>query len=391
VKIKQSYLRYCVAAVSAFLLAVFLAAAVEHAGFSDVSAEADYAQAVDWCVQQGLMNGVGEGCFDPDGVLTRGVLSTVLYRHAGEPELSGDFPNFSDVALNQWYTKAAHWANAQGIIKGYGNGVFGVTDPVSVEQLAVILDRYLGKGDTWEGDPARALAATRAQVAVALMETLHAEATITQHPAQGRSLGYLLYTPADAKTDMPLIVYLHGGSGKGEDLSSLTAVDGFPKFLSQGTLGDIPSYVLIPQLPADLKGWDNALDNLSSLLDDVCDTYQINMDKVSLTGHSMGGTGAWAVAVAMPERFSCVVPMSGSIRNTPDNVELLSDLPVWAFVGAEDNIVPPASSQQFILALQKAGANAKLTTLSNAGHFDVPNAYVNADFAVLDWMLAQSK
>lgn len=144
--------------------------------FTDVPTDADYAEAVAWCYEQGILNGTSETTFAPDATLTRSMLATAIYRAAGEPDVSG-VPAFSDTKANTWYSDAVVWANAQGIIQGYGNGLFGTEDPVSVEQLQVILDRYLGKGDTWVGDPARANAATRAQVATALYENLNSAAS----------------------------------------------------------------------------------------------------------------------------------------------------------------------------------------------------------------------
>ncbi len=64
--------------------------------FTDVSANASYADAVNWCVDQSLMNGVGNSRFDPNGVLTRATLATVLYRAKGSPAVTGA-PGFNGV------------------------------------------------------------------------------------------------------------------------------------------------------------------------------------------------------------------------------------------------------------------------------------------------------
>ncbi len=145
--------------------------AAKTGSFSDVPPDADYAQAVEWCREQSLMAGVGAGRFAPQGTLTRAMVATVLYRAEGEPAVTGA-PTFTDTGANAWYSNAVTWANENGIVKGYGNGLFGTNDPVSVEQLDVILGRYTGNGPEWTGDPARAHAATRAQVAVALYNAL---------------------------------------------------------------------------------------------------------------------------------------------------------------------------------------------------------------------------
>lgn len=143
--------------------------------FTDIPAGAPYASAVAWCVEQGFMNGVGAGRFDPSGTLNRSMLATVLYRAEGQPAVAGT-PTFADTKAGSWYSDAVVWANEEGLLMGYGNGLFGTTDPVSQEQLKVVMDRYMGRGNTWAGDPALAGAATRQEVAQALYENLAEQA-----------------------------------------------------------------------------------------------------------------------------------------------------------------------------------------------------------------------
>ncbi len=161
-------------------------AAVGDTGYADVDANADYAEAVAYCRENSLMNGVSADRFDPNGTLTRAMVTTVLYRAEGEPTVTGA-PAFTDTEANTWYSNAVVWAAGRGIVQGYGNGLFGTTDPVSVEQLEVMVGRYTGKGPEWVGDPARAVAATRAQAAVTFYAALAAEPATPdeQEPAEG--------------------------------------------------------------------------------------------------------------------------------------------------------------------------------------------------------------
>ena len=144
------------------------------AAFTDVPADAPYAQAVAWCKENGLMAGVDGNRFDPNGTLTRAMLATVLYRAAGSPAVSGTSV-FSDAEAGAWYTDAAIWAAEQKLIQGYGNSVFGVNDPVTKEQLTVILGRYAGESPVWTGDASLAVPATRAEIAVELYDKLNTE------------------------------------------------------------------------------------------------------------------------------------------------------------------------------------------------------------------------
>lgn len=139
--------------------------------FADLPGEARYAGAVSWCVEEGLMRGVSPDRFDPEGTLTRAMVATILYRAKGEPAVSGTSP-FADAPAGQWYSDAVVWANGAGIVRGYGKDLFGTDDPVTKEQLNVMLRRYGGEDPAWTGDPALAVPVTRAETAAALYEAL---------------------------------------------------------------------------------------------------------------------------------------------------------------------------------------------------------------------------
>lgn len=118
-------------------------AAVEDTGFSDVAANAWYADAVEYVRDNGLMSGTGNTTFSPDTSTSRAMLAAILYRASGSPAVTED-AGFSDVASDAYYADAANWAAENGIISGYGNGLFGSNDPVTREQIATILWRYAG-------------------------------------------------------------------------------------------------------------------------------------------------------------------------------------------------------------------------------------------------------
>lgn len=86
-----------------------LAETTNSAGFSDVPADAWYAEAVDWCKEHGIMSGTSAAEFSPDRIMTRAMLATVLYRVAGSPAASGP-AQFSDVAEGSWCLDAVAWA-----------------------------------------------------------------------------------------------------------------------------------------------------------------------------------------------------------------------------------------------------------------------------------------
>lgn len=215
--------------------------------------------------------------------------------------------------------------------------------------------------------------------------------SMTAYPASGSNPGYWLYTPDNAGQEpLPLIVYLHGGSGKGSDLTLITQTEGFPQYVQEGRLGDIRAYVLCPQCPSEQSGWRNISDQIFALMDKICESYPIDREHIILTGHSMGGTGTWALAALSPQRFSCIVPMSGSVHITRKNQKALSELSIWAFVAENDKVVDPASSTDFVAKLKEINPDAKLTVFDDAGHRDVPSlAWLDKEIGLIDWMLSQ--
>lgn len=204
-------------------------------------------------------------------------------------------------------------------------------------------------------------------------------------------LDYWLYAPPGARDGLPLIVYLHGGSGRGDDLELVMEAESLPQFLRDGDLA-LSAYVLMPQLPSGEAGWDGVTEGLAELIDAVVEDCGADADRVSLTGHSMGGTGAFAVAAALPERFSCVAPLSGSVRDSREMRAALSDLPVWAIAGAQDDVVDPAAARDFLAALRAVNPDARYTEVEEAGHFDLPaRAYLDGEVGLVRWLLSHER
>ena len=113
-------------------------------GFRDVQADAWYADAVQYVVSEGLMNGTDADAFSPDASMSRAMLVTVLYRLSGEPAVSQD-SGFADVAADAYYADAVSWATEQGIVTGTSQTAFSPDESVTREQMAALLYRYAGE------------------------------------------------------------------------------------------------------------------------------------------------------------------------------------------------------------------------------------------------------
>lgn len=120
---------------------MIVAYAVDASGyFSDVDDSDWYYDEVEYVYEAGLMQGISDETFNPEGNVSRGMIVTILWRLENEPSASDN--SFDDVALDQYFTQAISWANTNDIVNGYGDGRFGPNDYITREQLAVILYRY---------------------------------------------------------------------------------------------------------------------------------------------------------------------------------------------------------------------------------------------------------
>lgn len=109
--------------------------------FTDVPEGAWYADAAAYVYEHGLMAGTSATTFAPDATTSRSMIATILWRMAGSPVVNYAM-NYTDVAQGQWCSEAIRWAASEGIVGGYGNGLFGTNDPITREQFAAMLYRF---------------------------------------------------------------------------------------------------------------------------------------------------------------------------------------------------------------------------------------------------------
>lgn len=219
-----------------------------------------------------------------------------------------------------------------------------------------------------------------------------------------RSYPYALYVPRsyDHRRAWPLILFLHGRGECGSDGSRQLHVGLGPELLAQPDRW--PYLVLFPQKPAKDDEWEQHEAALLAMLDEVSGRYNVDPNRVLLTGLSQGGHGTWVLGARHPERWAALVPVCGyagapigfpPVRSLSSRFEgsaadlapALAALPIWAFHGEADDTVPVAATLELVAAAQRAGGSPKLTVLPGVGHNSWDAAYRNPQLA--EWMLLQ--
>ncbi len=200
----------------------------------------------------------------------------------------------------------------------------------------------------------------------------------------GITLKYLLYLPEGykkRKSAWPLLIFLHGAGERGNRLKKIMS-HGPPKLVEAGK--KFPFILASPQCPKG-EQWDVNLLNL--WLEELIDCWRIDRSRIYLTGLSMGGYGCWAWAMKYPHRFAALAPICGwgDVRR----VEALKEIPVWAFHGAADPVVPVEKSQELVKRLRKIGGKVQLTIYPDKGHDSWSETYDNPE--LYRWLLRQRR
>jgi predicted peptidase len=202
------------------------------------------------------------------------------------------------------------------------------------------------------------------------------------------NLNYLLHLPQrynkEEDKKWPLVLFLHGAGEIGDNLEILR-VQALPKIIESRE--EFPSIVVSPQCPTG-SSWHNEFNSLDELLDNILENYEVDSNRIYLTGLSMGGFASWDYAVIHPDLFAAVIPICGG-TSYPDHLYLIKDVPVWAFHGAKDDIVPIEESQIAVDSLKNFGGDIRFTVYPNAGHDAWTETYNNSE--VFEWLLKQCK
>jgi predicted peptidase len=199
---------------------------------------------------------------------------------------------------------------------------------------------------------------------------------------------YLLYLPKDydKKTmPYPLIIYLHGSSHRGNDLNKLKGY-GLPYVIDKGK--EFNFIIASPQCP-DGKYWstENWFD---SLYTELTTKYRVDTDRVYLTGISLGGYGTFIAGIEHSAQLAAIVPLCGGVNDSdmPRLCNTLKNMPILAFHGTADNVIPISETERIVKALEDCKVNIKFTKLENEGH---SIQYLYERDEIYAWMLRWRK
>jgi predicted peptidase len=215
----------------------------------------------------------------------------------------------------------------------------------------------------------------------------------------GDRLPYRLFVPLgyDANRKYPLLLWLHGGDGRGSD--NVKQLNGGNQIGTHFWAGKevqlkFPMFVLLPQCPSgdnwsdpDLNQPTKWLELTVSALADVGKEFSIDPDRIYLAGQSMGGLGVWSTLQAYPGKWAAAMIMSAYDNFT--DVKALASTPLWVFQGEADDSVPVLLVRDMMKQLGKAHANLRYTEYRKTGHEVWKKAFAEPD--LLTWLSSQQR
>ena len=224
-----------------------------------------------------------------------------------------------------------------------------------------------------------------------------------------------LYVPAeyDADSRWPLIVYLHGGGGNGDNAGDALTERLFRQGLARAIQRHperFPALVAFPRCPPG-KIWSpippdpmqspwrlrrhgrepipDAEDHVTAVIDAIVANFSVAEDRIVLTGHSMGGEGSTRYAALHPERVAAVAPSAGSAVVVLEDAPVLAGMGAWIFQGENDELSTAPLARRMVAAIRAVGGKPRYTEFEGVGH--AMSRLVYDDPEVIAWMLAQRR
>ena len=219
----------------------------------------------------------------------------------------------------------------------------------------------------------------------------------------GKPVRYQVYVPFNYRStrEWPVILFLHGAGERGSDGLRQTQV-GLGRAVRM-TADRFPAIIVMPQAPADSIWRGTVADMSLAALERTIGEFKGDRSRTYIVGLSMGGYGAWTLALRDPRRFAAIVAVCGGILPPDHFTELeaglrekdpyaelarrLGGTPVWLFHGARDSLVPPEESRRIHKAFNQAGYKINYTEYADVGHESWDPAF--ADPMLWDWLFRQ--
>lgn len=200
------------------------------------------------------------------------------------------------------------------------------------------------------------------------------------------TLNYLVYLPKSYSPNikMPLILSLHGSGERGNNIENVKRW-GIHKILREND--DFPFIVVSPQCPEG-EIWEMKFNALKDLLNKIQNDYNIDDERICLTGYSLGGYGTWNFAIVNPEIFAAIVPISGGAIS-PKKALCLKNIPIWVAHGDSDTVVPFEESKRIVESLEEHNPNIIFKIYEGKGHEVCTSAYEEPE--LFQWLLKQKK
>ncbi|PYS12804.1 MAG: hypothetical protein DMG15_13130 [Acidobacteria bacterium] len=215
--------------------------------------------------------------------------------------------------------------------------------------------------------------------------------------AAKQRMPYRLFVPPayDKDKQYPLVLWLHGAGGAGTNNRAQISGDQIPgthTWTKPQNQARNPTFVLVPQSPTN---WiSDGIEVLSpemllvlGILDGVRAEFNIDANRIYVAGQSDGGVGTWNVITHRPDLFAAAIALCGA--GDPSQAYRLAKMPIWAFHGARDPIIPVAESRKMIAAIRKAGGHPRYTEYRSLAHEIWLPAFTEPD--LVGWLFAQHR
>ena len=194
-----------------------------------------------------------------------------------------------------------------------------------------------------------------------------------------KKINYWELVPENISSSPALVIFLHG-SGECGSMSSMTSVS-FPKFMKEGYMSGYDAIFIAPNTAS--CSWTSDSTVVKELIDDTVAKYNVNPNKIIITGHSLGGNGAYHMVAKYPGFFSAAVPVSGCPY---DSATAYTSTPIRSYIGSQEGGYRSCNVNK-VTEINNAGGNVEFIEVPNASHSSVVNIYKDSE--IINWMLNQ--